>query len=97
MATIASRCALIVAARLNCIASDNTEWRDRHENEARNLVLMRLPSGSGSNNGTTLDFDASTGDKLVFHTSFHHMDDNGYYCSWTEHTVTVLQPVHSNS
>ena len=31
----------------------------------------------------------STPDKLVFYTSFHHMNDNGFYDGWTEHTVTV--------
>jgi hypothetical protein len=48
-----------------------------------------MPSGSGFDSGTTLDLDASHADKLVFQTSFHHMDENGYYDGWTEHTVTV--------
>lgn len=53
-----------------------------------------LPVGSGFDAGTELDFIASTpidGDpeKLVFNTSFHHMDENGGYDGWTTHQVIV--------
>lgn len=48
-----------------------------------------LPSGSGFDKGTEFDFDNSNDNKLVFNTSFHHMNSNGLYCGWTDHTVTV--------
>lgn len=78
-----------VQARLNCIASNNTDWRDRHEDRIESLVKMKMPSGSGFDSGTTIDLDKSTGNRLVFFTSFHHMNDAGMYDGWTEHTVTV--------
>lgn len=59
--------------------SDYLEW----------IVKETAPSGSGFDNGTTLDFDASTPQRLVFLTSFHHMNENGFYTGWTEHTVIV--------
>lgn len=89
MTKLYARLASLVAARLNCITSGNTDWRDRHEDEAGKLVLNHMPSGSGFDNGTKIDFDASTGEKLVFHTAFHHMNEGGYYDGWTEHVVTV--------
>lgn len=46
-----------------------------------------LPSGSGFNAGTQLG-DA-TRRKVTFLTSFHHMNEAGYYDGWTEHIVTV--------
>ncbi len=52
-------------------------------------VNQYLPSGSGFNNGTKFNVDKSTMDKLVFDTSFHHMDQHGYYTKWTEHRITV--------
>ena len=48
-----------------------------------------LPAGSGYDRGSSIDLDKSTGDKLVLHTAFHHMDQHGGYTQWTEHTITV--------
>jgi hypothetical protein len=78
-----------VVARLNCIKADNIEWRDRHKEDADRLVRDLMPSGSGFDNGTTLDWEHSTAERLYFKTAFHHMDDHGSYDGWTEHTVFV--------
>lgn len=48
-----------------------------------------MPSGSGFDSGTSLDITASHAEKLVFTTSFHHMNEHGYYDGWTGHIVTV--------
>lgn len=53
------------------------------------LVKNKFPSGAGFDAGTKLDLGRSTGEKLVFTTSFHHMDEHGGYDGWTEHTITV--------
>jgi hypothetical protein len=65
------------------------EWADKHAETISALVREHMPSGSGFDCGTTLDTELSHAEKLVFTTRFHHMDENGYYCGWTEHTVTV--------
>jgi hypothetical protein len=65
------------------------EWADKHAETISALVRNHMPSGSGFDCGTTLDTELSHAEKLVFTTSFHHMDENGYYCGWTEHTVIV--------
>lgn len=70
-------------------ASNSKHWFDRHTETIERLVKQHMPSGSGFDNGTALDLDASHADKLVFHTAFHHMDEAGGYDGWTEHTVTV--------
>lgn len=67
----------------------NPEWFDKHTDSIEELVRQHMPSGSGFDSGTTLDLDASHAEKLVFRTSFHHMDEGGYYDGWTYHTVTV--------
>lgn len=64
-------------------------WVPRHTNRLRHMVRNWLPSGSGFDAGTTLDLEASTPERLVFLTSFHHMDDNGGYCGWSDHKVTI--------
>jgi hypothetical protein len=80
--------ATAIGALARCKASNNTEWVDRWTDELKQAE-NKLPSGSGFDSGTTLDLDASTSEKLVFRTSFHHMDENGCYDGWTEHTITV--------
>ncbi len=82
--SIASR----LVALKNCEKTGNAEWLARHD-EALDKLEEFLPSGSGFDSGTTLDREASTSSKLVFDTSFHHMDEYGGYIGWTEHTVTV--------
>jgi|SRR5579859_1715082 len=84
-----SELASAVQARLNCKRTDNSEWHDKHTDTIEHLVDNFLPHGSGYDSGTKIDLDRSHGEKLVFITSFHHMNDSGYYCGWTEHTVTV--------
>jgi hypothetical protein len=65
------------------------EWAGKHADSIDALVREHMPSGSGFDCGTKIDLDASHAEKLVFTTSFHHMNDDGYYDGWTEHTVTV--------
>lgn len=83
------RLASIVGARARCLAKGDENWASRHEQTALELVKRYMPSGSGVDAGTTLDFDASNEDRLVFATSFHHMDEHGSYDGWTEHKVIV--------
>ena len=80
-----------IAQLSNCIASNNSEWQRKTEIRLEYLAKQYLPSGSGFDCGTKLDIDACLRDpsKIVLQTSFHHMDDNGMYDGWTEHTIIV--------
>lgn len=84
-----------LTALRNCerIGSDgkprNPEWATRHAALIDRIMRDTAPSGGGIDNGTSFDFGRSGSDKLVFITSFHHMNADGYYDGWTEHTVTV--------
>lgn len=73
----------------SCRKSGNTDWESRHGDAIEELVKAHMPSGSGFDNGTTLDMTASTPDKLVFQTAFHHMHESGMYDGWTDHSVTI--------
>lgn len=76
-------------ATLATLANDSLapEVRERAEERLEN-ALSEFPSGSGFDHGTKL-LDASTPDRLVFQADFHHMDDLGGYCGWSEHKVIV--------
>lgn len=66
-----------------------SEWIDKHTEKIEDLVKENLPRGSGFDSGTKFDFDKSHPNKLVFKADFHHMDDNGFYCGWSEHEVII--------
>jgi len=79
--------AVAFGSHARCVKAGNTEWEEKHK-AAISSILQDAPSGSGIDNGTKLDWERSTEEKLVFQTSFHHMTE-GFYDGWTEHTVTV--------
>ena len=66
------------------------EWYDY----IYHIVKAHAPSGAGFDNGTHLNEDKTQigGNKpqrLVFNTSFHHMNEHGMYTHWTHHEVWV--------
>jgi len=64
------------------------EWEDKKADELEGLEYM-LPSGSGFDAGTQVDLENSKPNRVVLHTAFHHMDEYGGYCGWTNHDVIV--------
>lgn len=89
-----SELANLVDARRRCLSGLKdgqlpNPWADKHTERIEALVKEHMPSGSGFDSGTTMDLDASHGDRLVFNTAFHHMDEGGGYDGWTEHRVVV--------
>lgn len=76
----------------NCYKHQSTHsaWIDIHTDSIESLVDGYMPSGSGVDSGTKLDFDDSKPNKLVFTFSYHHMNENGYYDGWTEHKCIVM-------
>ena len=76
-------------AMRNCEKSGNAEWLVKHRDNIDQIVRDHMPSGSGVDAGTAMWIDDSTPNKLLFRLSFHHMNVDGYYAGWTDHTVTV--------
>lgn len=87
--TVIHRLASAFDAHITCKARSNQEWAHKHRDTIETICKGHLPSGSGFDGGTTLDFDKSTSEKLVFRTAFHHMGEHGGYDGWTEHDVIV--------
>ena len=94
-----SELATAIDALARCKATTANTSQAAHadiwEDQIESLVKQHMPSGSGYDSGTKIDLDASHADKLVFHTGFHHMNENGYYAGWTEHTITVKPSLQS--
>ena len=89
MRTLAQQIASLCVARRNCIESGNNEWQSNHSETLERIAKDYLPSGSGIDNGTTIDIDATSFTKIVLETSFHHMDEYGGYDGWTSHKITI--------
>ena len=78
----------LVALR-NCNESGNEEWADKHEDRINEITAKHLPTGSGIDSGNKFDFDRSAPDELVIESSYHVMDENGFYNGWIDYTATV--------
>lgn len=89
MSAVYKQLATEVGAYQNCIKLKNQVWLDRHVERADNIMSDLMPRGSGMDSGTKLNWKRSSTDKLVFDTAFHHMNENGMYDGWTEHTIIV--------
>jgi hypothetical protein len=94
MRTVINCIASLVEARANCLRGVQSkpqlaEWIGKHASYADKLAADYLPSGSGFDSGTRIDWSRSRPERIVFATAFHHMDENGFYDGWTEHSVTV--------
>lgn len=81
--------AQLVNAVKNCDAKKDNLWASKHEDDIKFIVRRYLPSGSGIDNGVKFDFAHSTDEKLVFNSSFHKMDENGFYDGWIDFIVVV--------
>lgn len=70
----------------------NETYKSEAENKL-NKMIENLPSGSGFDIGTNFEYkdkaNKQPDKKLVFNTSFHHMDENGFYDGWTEHKIII--------
>ena len=77
-------------ARANCAKTMDThqEWFERWTDTILQETA-NLPSGAGIDHAPQFDFDKSTPEKLVFKLGYHHMDQNGFYDGWTDHSLIV--------
>jgi len=74
------------AAFGHCNVAGNDEWALKHYRELQDLK-KQLPSGSGIDGST--NFEKFANNKIVISSSFHVMDENGFYDRWVDFVVTV--------
>lgn len=75
----------------NCIKDENNDspWEHIWECVINDMTRYHMPRGSGFDGGVDLSLRESKEDKLVFYTSYHHMDEHGSYDGWSDWRVTV--------
>ncbi len=87
MRNVITMIASAVAARANC-AEFGGPRKEAFDRWTEQLEAIDLPSGSGFDNGSSVDIGQSTEDRIVLSTSFHHMTE-GTYDGWTDHEIIV--------
>lgn len=78
-----------LAAYQNCLKTKNNAWVDKHSEKLIQMINKYMPHGGGFDAGITIDLKRSRPDFLVFHFSFHYMNEDGYYDGWYDYTLTV--------
>ena len=63
--------------------------RASYEEWITRLVREYLPYGSGIDAGVELDLNASSAERIVLVSSFHMLNDGGYYIGWWDFKVTI--------
>ena len=86
---VAQAISTAIQARENCLKSGNREWWAKWNNEIAHIVANVLPSGSGWDDGTSIDDAKTTADKIVLFGSWHHTDESGGYRGWTNHEIII--------
>lgn len=84
-----SRISNLIQARKNCEKTENEIWFDNHTEELEKIEKQFLPSGSGFDSGTKIDIENSSRNKIILSTSFHAMDENGFYDGWYDFKITI--------
>lgn len=87
---ISSRLRTILWHVKNGSKGEEAQGYKRNVEEVERLCKAFMPSGSGFDIGTAFAFADSKPSRLIFNTSFHHMNEVGMYDGWTEHRVTVI-------
>lgn len=83
-----NKLATALQARTNCINSKNDMWLDKWETVIDKCVSL-LPHGSGIDGKTVIDFEKTTSKKIVLTTSYHFMNEHGFYDGWADLKIIV--------
>ena len=78
-----------IDARNRCHDKGNWEWYDKHSDRLEMIEKNYLPSGSGFDNGTSIDWENSTDNEIVLVSAYHKMDENGFYDGWVDLIINV--------
>ena len=80
--------ALTFNAYQQCIKNENITWQNKYE-ETIKEVIKTLPSGSGIDKPIKFDFEKSNFDKIILYSSYHVIDEDGYYDGWIDFDVII--------
>lgn len=81
---------------LIALIAKNCDWHKTVNDDFKEVcedriyeLEQKLPHGAGLNSGCKIDVQNSSSDKVIIHFKYHHMNENGFYCGWTQHSMVV--------
>ena len=89
LASLASVIASACEALRNCEAAPDHPWTSRWASLLDAIEANLLPSGSGFDNGTKIDREATNPKRISLRVEFHHINSVGFYAGYTSHNVTI--------
>ena len=87
--------AMTLGAYQNCLKVCNKEWEEKHYEKLIEYI-NELPHGSGIDGQATIDLEKSNVNKLIIHTAYHYMDENGYYGGWYSYKIIVTPSLQND-
>jgi len=72
----------------NCIKNGNKEYETIHRQNIEQMIDL-LPHGSGIDGKTEFNFNKSRENKLIIDSSYHCMDQNGFYDGWVDFSIMI--------
>lgn len=81
--------AMCADALRNSRKKNNQELADKYEEDIAKYLDKYLPRGSGIDNGMFFSHLQSDDNKMVICSSFHVLDENGFYDGWIDFTVEI--------
>jgi len=84
-----NKLALSFNALCRCKETGNDEWIVKHTDTINAIIDKYFPHGSGIDAITEFDFDRSKENRIYINSSFHVMNEAGYYDGWINFTVRI--------
>ena len=78
-----------IASACDALTRCNLGWRRKWIATLQSIERKHLPHGCGIDAGASIDYAESTLDRVVIVSSFHVMNEVGFYTHWVEFTVTI--------
>ena len=66
----------------------NEEYQKQLEDKL-DILTNYLPSGSGFDDGSVVDVNKSNNNKIIIHSAYHHLDNNGFYDGWSNFSIII--------
>ena len=77
----------LIRAYNSCKESGNMEWELKHSESIESILKNNLPTGSGIDAGHTIE--KYYNNKIIIHSSFHSIDENGFYDKWIDYKIII--------
>lgn len=77
-----------IDAYTRCFKSSNA-YSEQYLARIKDMLDNDFPHGSGLDDKWAIDLKKSSSNRIILYSSYHAMDENGYYDCWIYFTLTI--------